>query len=150
MHGGLNTFHFRGQYKISELNAISRKYNGIVPIEENIKNDRDRPVLSSINSPYWDRRLNFEWKYQLIFKLNGIDAKATTQSQLDSILVFYNSSRLIIGHSVVDDVRSDFTNKVIKIDVKHGRNVNSGKIKGLLIENNSLYGIDDNSHKNKL
>lgn len=150
VHGGLNIFHVRGKYSIDELNNISRKYNGIVPTEENIKNERDRPVLSSINSPYWDRRLNFELQYKAVFMLNGIDAKETSERELDTILNFYACKRLIVGHCVVNDITTGYNNKVIKIDVKHGNKMNSGKTKGLLIEDGFFYKIDDQAQKEKL
>lgn len=150
VHGGLNTFHLRGKYTINELNNISKKYNGIVPREDNVKNDRDRPILSSINSPYWDRRLNFDLQYKIMFKLNGIDAKETTQSELDSILSFYKAKKIIIGHCVVNDISTGYNNKVVKIDVKHSQKMNSGNTKGLLIDNGTFYKIDDKYNKEKL
>ncbi len=150
VHGGLNAYHLKGKYAISELNAISKRYYGVPPTEESVKNERDRNLISSINSPFWDRRLNFEWKYKIVFKLNGIDAKATTQSELDSILKFYDASKIIIGHSVVDDISTGYNNKVIKIDLKHGDEMSSGKTKGLFIENNVYYIIDDRNTKTEL
>jgi len=100
VHGGLNTYHLEGKYSIHELNTIARKYYGRVLTEQSIKADRDRQVLSSINSPFWDRRLNFDWKYKMLYKLNGISASATTQDELERILKFYNGSAIVIGHSV--------------------------------------------------
>ncbi len=150
VHGGLNNYHLKGKYSLTELNAIAKRYYGVYPTEKNVRNERDRNLISSINSPFWDRRLNFEWKYKIVFKLNGIDAQATTQSQLDNILKFYDASKIIIGHSVVDDISTGYNNKVIKIDLKHGNEINSGKTKGLFIENNKYYKIDDLKAKTKL
>jgi len=150
VHGGLNTYHLNEKYTITELNSISKSYYGIYPTEQSVKNQRDRVLISSINSPFWDRRLNFEWKYKIMFKLNGVDAKATTQSELDSILKFYSASKIIIGHSVVDDISTGYNNKVILIDLKHGHTINSGKTKGLLIDNNAFYKVDDLNSKTKL
>lgn len=150
VHGGLNNYHLKGKYSLTELNAIAKRYYGIYPTEKTVRNERDRNLISAINSPFWDRRLNFEWKYKIVFKLNGIDAKATTQRELDDILKFYDVSKIIIGHSIVDDISPGYNNKVIKIDLKHGDEMNSGKTKGLFIENNMYYKIDDLSTKNKL
>ena len=147
VHGGLNTYHMEGKYSIKELNAIARKYYGRVLTEQSVEADRDRQVLNSINSPYWDRRLNFDWQYKIFYKLNGISASATTQKQLETILKFYEASTIIIGHSVVSDIQSDYNNKVIKIDVKHGNKVSSGKTKGLFMEHNSFYKTDDFGNK---
>lgn len=150
VHGGLNTFHVKGKYAISEMNTISRSYLGVLPIKDSIRNERDKPIISSTHSPYWDRTLNLDWKYQIMYKINGIKAEEPDLTTLDDILEFYKSSKIIIGHSVVDDISTGFNNKVIKIDVKHGHDFRSGKTKGLLIQNSNYYKIDDNMMKVKI
>ncbi|MGF1922971.1 MAG: metallophosphoesterase [Bacteroidia bacterium] len=150
VHGGLNKFHLQGKYTIMELNSIAKRYYGVYPSEKSVKSERDRQLISAINSPFWDRRLNFEWKYKIVFKINGVDATATTPAELDAILKFYDAKRIIIGHSVVDDISTAYENKVILIDLKHGHEMSSGKTKGLLVENNAYYKIDDLKTKTKL
>lgn len=150
VHGGLNKLHSDGKYSINELNTISKKYYGIYPTEESIKDKRDKLLISSIDSPFWDRRLNFDLKYKVMFKLNGVDASETTDKELATILSFYNSKRIIIGHSVVDDISAGYNNKVIKIDVKHGQKMGTGKTKGLFIEKNVFYKVNDLGIKEKL
>ena len=44
----------------------------------------------------------------------------------------------------------EFNGQLIGIDVKHGQEKNSGKTKGVLIENGIEYKIDDNGVKTKL
>jgi len=85
-----------------------------------------------------------------MFKLNGVDASETTDKELATILSFYNSKRIIIGHSVVDDISAGYNNKVIKIDVKHGQKMGTGKTKGLFIEKNVFYKVNDLGIKEKL
>lgn len=147
VHGGLNQMHAEGKYSIHEMNTISRKYYGH---GEKVMNDREKIILSSTDSPYWDRRLNFEWKYKLLFKLNGLDVEETSQQQLDGILNYYDADKIVIGHSVVEDITPGYNGKVIKIDIKHGEKFGSGKTKGLFIENNIFYGTDDRGNKTKL
>ncbi|ULC58177.1 metallophosphoesterase [Flaviramulus sp. BrNp1-15] len=150
VHGGLNKFHYKGAYSINELNNIAKDYYGIVPNIENLKNERDRIVISGINSPFWDRRLNLDFKHKMALKTDGIDIEPTTQEELDSILSYYKASKIVIGHSIVDDISTDYNNKVVKIDVKHGETFNSGKTKGILIENSQIHKIDDTKGKVKL
>lgn len=143
VHGGLNADHLQGKYTIQELNTIAKNYYGIYPTEEALRSERDRPIISSINSPFWDRRLNFDWKYKIFFKIKGIDADATTQKELDDILFFYGASKIVIGHSVVEDIEMGYNSKVVKIDVKHGQVLNSGKTKGILLEKSIFYKLND-------
>lgn len=150
VHGGLNMHHLNGKYDITEINSIAESYYGIYPSEKNVRKKRDRVIINSIDSPFWDRRLNFEWMYKVGFLLHGVFTKATTPIELDSILKFYKAERIIIGHSVVSDISTGYDNKVIMIDLKHGQKVNSGKTKGLLIENNTYFKVDDIKTKAKL
>jgi len=94
VHGGLNEFHLKGNYTINELNSIAKKYYGIVPIIENLKSERDRIVISGINSPFWDRRLNLDLQHHAALKMSGAAVKETTQEQLDSILAITMPKRL--------------------------------------------------------
>ncbi len=150
VHGGLNIYHVNGKYSVEEMNKIARRYYGVYPKENSIKAKRDRIMISSIDSPFWDRRLNFDWKYKIMFKLNGIHEEATTQEELNKILEFYKAKKIIIGHSIVDDITSDYMNSVIKIDVKHGKEMNSGKTRGLLIEDNLYFKVNDNFNKERI
>ncbi|WP_418509574.1 metallophosphoesterase [Corallibacter sp.] len=143
VHGGLNKYHLENAYDISELNTIARKYYGKVPSKTNIENDRDEIIVSGINSPFWDRRLNLDTKHKLALKASGIDINPTTQETVNAILKHFKASKIVIGHSLVNDIQTDYNGKVIKIDVKHGLEMNSGKTKGLLIENNNFYKIND-------
>ena len=143
VHGGLNKFHLQQKITLEEMNTIARKHFGKeIPLEK--PNDqRIASIISPINGPYWDRRLNLDWKVKWTYLFNGIDAEETPQSDLNNILKFYNSEKIIIGHSMVDDIAAGYNNKVIKIDVKHGQNSKSGHTKGLLIQNNIYYKIND-------
>ena len=150
VHGGLNKKHINGKYHLIELNSIAESYYGIFPSEKVVKRERDRVIINSIDSPYWDRRLNFEWMYKIGFMFYGVFTKATTAVELENILKFYQASRIIIGHSVVSDISTGYNNKVIMIDLKHGQKINSGKTKGFLIEKNTYFKVDDLNTKIKL
>lgn len=142
-HGGLNPNHSKEKFTLSDLNETAHSYIGTRPLSGKLKNAKDELVVGTLNSPYWDRRLNFDWKNRLYFLSNGIKAKETTQKELEDILMFYGASKLVIGHSVVEDISSGYEGKVIKIDVEHSENMRSGKTKGLLIEDEEFYKIDD-------
>lgn len=149
VHGGLNEFHKEGDYTLKELNATARKYYGIRTSKDSSIPYRDKIVVSGISSPYWDRRLNLDSKHMISLIGDGIFIKKTTQEELDSILDFYDASHIVIGHSIVDDIVSDYNDKVIKIDVSHGDEMRSGKTKGIFIKDN-VYKIDDKGNRSKL
>ena len=141
VHGGLNKKHIEANLNISNINKIAKKHYGKIPVKDNLTNS-EKLVLGSHNSPYWDRSLEMGLMYKIVFFLNGRPTHKTTESELDEILNFYNAKKIVIGHSVVDNVIADYNGKAIKIDVKHGKDKNSSKTQGLLIENGIEYKID--------
>ncbi|WP_057937482.1 metallophosphoesterase [Algoriphagus resistens] len=143
VHGGLNKFHLQEKFSIEEMNTIARNHVAKELLSGTVTDKREELITSSINSPYWDRRLNLDWKIRWIYRLKGIDANKTSAKDLNQILKFYGAERIIIGHSVVNDISTGYNNQVVKIDVKHGEELNSGSTKGLLIQNGGYYRIDD-------
>lgn len=151
VHGGINTKLINEKLSISEINKIAKKYYGKRKLSsENIKEDL---VLSPYFGPYWDRSLSMDLMYKMNFIFNdplNAPTHRPSQTELDDILKFYNSRKIVIGHSVVNEVTYDYNNKVIKIDVKHGLNKNSENTQGLLIENGIEYIVDGLGVKVKL
>ena len=143
VHGGLNILHVNGNYSLKELNQIAKKYYGVEPTTKYLLDERDRVVISGINSPFWDRRLHLDFNHKTALTFSGVNVKTTNQQELNEILRFYNASKIVIGHSVVNDISSDYKDKVIKIDVKHGQNLHSGKTKGIFIDSNAYFIVDD-------
>ncbi len=48
----------------------------------------------------------------------------------------------MIGHSVVEDITTDYKGKVLRIDVRHGKKLHSEKTLGVLIENGNLTKVN--------
>ncbi len=102
-------------------------------------------MLNHYSSPYWDRSLSMDWMIRSTFLLRDpIDSKVhkTTPEELDRILAHFGAETVVIGHTVVSEVQADYGGKVIKMDVKHGRNKGSARTQGVLIEDGQVYRID--------
>ena len=65
------------------------------------------------------------------------------EEDLTKILNHLGVKKIVLGHSMVNEISSDFNGKVIRIDVQHGIQKKSGLTRGLLIENGKEYSIDD-------
>ena len=152
VHAGLKTEHIRHQLSIRELNTRARKYYGVYPGVK-VSDPKDRIVLSSYHSPYWDRSLSMNFTYRLLF-LTGDPFHATyhktTQAELEQVLQFYHAGYLVTGHSVVPEVKKDYKGKVFKIDVMHGTEKNSSRTQGLFIDKKGVYKADGTGKKSKL
>lgn len=149
VHGGLNKKLIEENLSINKINKIAKNYYG-EEFKESTKNIQDKLVVGSHNSPYWDRSFSMNLMYKAVFFINGAPTHKTSEFELDEILNFYNAEKIVIGHSVVDDVVTDYNGKVIKIDVKHGIEKNHSKTQGLLIENGVEYKVDGLGKKEKL
>jgi len=151
VHGGINAKIINEKLSISEINKISKKYYGKRKLGS--ENSKENVVLSPYFGPYWDRSLSMDLMYKVAFLFNdplNAPTHKPSQTELDDVLMFYNSQKIVIGHSVVNEVTYDYNNKVIKIDVKHGLNKNSENTQGLLIENGIEYIVNGLGVKMKL
>lgn len=136
VHGGISPDMLPLRLPVSDINHIVR-----VHIDQNLYhepgNDPNANVLMGRTGPFWYRGLVENYKYY----------DKITEPVLDEILRFYQTERMIIGHTIVDDISSDFNGKVIRIDVRHGTEQFTGKTKGLWIEQGKWYKINDLGHK---
>jgi len=146
VHAGLTVRHQDANLDIQTLNKIARENYG-KPYDNKFKSKMEEMTLSTIYSPYWERSLAMDAKNKALYFFNNIKINEMSQKELTSVLKFYGSTSMIIGHSIVDDIKVDYSGKVIKIDIKHGTTLKSGETKGILIENDRLYKVDDASKK---
>ena len=102
--------------------------------------DKTTDFLFSLKGPFWYRGL-----VKTRFQYNKIK-----ETELEAILKYYDSQKIVIGHTPVKDIVTGFNGRVIITDVNHGNTKFSGKTKGLLIENNKEFIIDDNAIKTSL
>lgn len=126
------------EYKLS-LNAINNiaRFNFR---DEKISEDKTIKFLFSSSGPLWYRGLFFKTRnYEKI-----------SSYQLNNILNYYKSKKIVIGHTHVKKVSTDFNGKVIRTDVVHANEKFSNKTQGLLIENNTEFIIDANFTKTLL
>ena len=146
VHAGLNIDYVRNQISVGELNKIARQHYGIASAEH-YDDPNEQLVLSSITGPYWDRSLAMDFKHRALYWFNGVDVNETTNASLDSILHYYEASRIVVGHSVVSDIQKDYSGKVIKIDVKHSEGMRTGFTKGILLQRDTVIKLDDKGQR---
>ena len=139
VHAGLSPDLLNYDLSTKKINQITRK-NFDLYSSDAIPKDSTAMFLLEGKGPLWYRGL-----VQDRSKYNKI-----TASELDQVLNYYNAQKIVIGHTVVDDISTDFDGKIIRIDLKHGHEKNTGLTKGLLIENGVEYKINDLGKREKL
>lgn len=138
VHGGLHADFAKTYLSLDSINEKTRRrYSKLVVPMKDSNRKEDELLFSSVKSPYW---------YRGYFK-----EKLTTES-IDSVLKHFGARRIIVGHTVQGSVSSLFGGRVIAIDVKHpqeewGNYFPATKSEALLIENNTLYRVNDTGEK---
>lgn len=152
VHAGLNKVLTEEGLTLPKINAIAKQYYGRNPEADSL-NRHEFLILKSNHSPYWDRTLSMSIFYKIqYFYRAPFKPIPTAQSQedLEKVLSYYKASRMVIGHSIVGDIKTGYKKRVIKIDLKHGQEKFTGKTKGILIEKGQLFKVDDLGNKVKM
>ncbi len=133
VHAGISNSLLEKNVTINNINKESIPYTGV---SKDVRSKIE--FVDFIFSTYgvlWYRGLVTDYKYY---------AK-DTQSTVDEILKHYKADRVIVGHSVVDQISTDYDGKVVRIDVDHHKTPQA-----LLIENDQLYKVNSSGTKTKI
>lgn len=139
VHGGISPEILKYKIPIFNINQIARE-NWDKDLYNEEESNKVENFVTGKKGVYWYRGLATDYK----------DYNKITQSELNKVLDFYAANKIIFGHTLKKDIAKEFNGQLIGIDVKHGQEKNSGKTKGVLIENGIEYKIDDNGVKTKL
>jgi len=139
VHAGLNPEILDYNFSIDSINMIVRA-NLEKELYHKPENNEKANFLMGRKGLLWYRGLVSDYKYY--DKISATD--------LDEVLEYFNVEKIVVGHTIVENISSDFNGKVIRIDVKHGIQKNSGLTKGLLVENGIEYIVDDKGNKERL
>ena len=124
VHGGVSPTVANFNLSLNEMNDLVRYC-----IDQSAP-DYNSAILIGSNGLFWYR---------------GLVYRDISELQLDSILEKLNSSKIIMGHTIVNKISGLYNNKVVAIDLDHEENTKDGFMYALLIDQNNFYIIDDNS-----
>ena len=139
VHAGISPEILKYSVSISDINRIARD-NWDKNLYDEEENNKVENFITGKKGIYWYRGLAQDYKYYEKIK----------EAELNKVLKYYKTDKIIFGHTVVEDITKEFKGKTINIDVKHGEEKNSEKTKGLLIEKGIEYKIDGKGTKTKL
>ncbi len=137
-HGGISKEFLKERLELEEINKIA---------QSNYGKRFDNDTLTTANllfgryGPLWYRGLVTDYRYY---------PKASLE-KVNSFLEFYSSEKIVIGHTIIDDISTDYNDKVIRIDLYHPENKNSDvESKALLIENGIFYKVNIKGEKTEI
>jgi hypothetical protein len=131
VHGGISKDFTSNNNNLDEINSNFRKSLDAELTKEEIRKD----VYIGRDSPIWYR---------------GIAEGKAEQSDIDNVLDAFGAKKMIIGHTIFDNIIYLYDKKVIAIDLEHKINTDKGFMNALWFEDNEFYVIDDKGIKNVL
>jgi len=138
VHAGLSPEMIGYNFSSQQINDSIRAYLGWQTGE--IENDAAR-FLFGRYGPVWFRGMAMDYKDYY---------KKNTEEQVDTILAYYQANTVVIGHTIVDSVSTDYEGKVIKIDIHQPAEKKTGNAQALLIEDNNFYRVNDFGERDQL
>lgn len=92
----------------------------------------------NIESPLWYRGYFSDWG----------NYKKATQTEVEVVCKYYGVNKIIVGHTIVDEIKNHYEGRVIGINVKREyNNKKNQKPSALLIENYQYYAVDEHGRK---
>ncbi len=139
VHGGFSPDILNYEISLVTLNTIFRE-NFDSDFSEKSNIEGKIRFLFGSRGPLWYRGLVRDYA----------GSQRLSETELTRILDYYDASGIVVGHCIVDDISADYNKALIMIDILHGKGKFSGKSKGLLIEGEAVYAVDDNGVRTRL
>ena len=136
-HGGISANFIKNKESIETTNKNILKAIEHFDISKEINKDDTLYKYLNMESPLWYRGYFEDWS----------DYKQATQSEVDSVCNFYKVQKIIVGHTIVEEIKTHFNGKVIGIDVTRHYDNKKNKPSALLIENNKYFAVDELGRK---
>lgn len=139
IHAGLSQSILDREKDLEVINNIMQEYLGVG--KKNIADKEGLPyALFSSNGPLWYRGMvRDDDKYETF-----------DEETIKLIRKTYQVDRVIVGHTIFDDITPRYNQQVIAINVKNRDNRLAGKGRAILIENNQVFVVYDNGELKSL
>jgi hypothetical protein len=133
VHAGISQEIIDLKLSIKEINQIVRDNIGSVNYPDAISK-----MINGSRGPLRDRGM-------------GHGQNSETVHVIDNVKQYFNVSTIIIGHSTVHDIEQKYDNSLINVDVHFPhKDTDTIRGKGLLIELDNRFKVDDLGNKEKI
>jgi hypothetical protein len=139
VHGGISPKILLYKHSIEQINQNIMK-NVKSDIYSKTSGDSFTDLINGKEGIFWYRGMATDYKYYDKIK----------QIEYEKILKFFKVKKCVIGHTINEDISTDFNKSLIKIDVLHGLEKRSKKTKGVLFEKEKVFKIDALGIKSEL
>jgi hypothetical protein len=133
VHAGISPLLNSLNLSLNKINKITR--NIIGKTKEQITDEKEKLIAAGKTSPYWFRG----------FILNPV-----SKDSAETIFNNMGAERIIVGHTIIDNIKSFYGGRVVGINEDHQKNSDNGFMHGLLIIGKKFFVIDDKGVKKEL
>lgn len=131
VHGGISQeFTFTGS-GIKLINDKAREYYFNSKGAKNSSDTLAKLIYTGKTSPFWYR---------------GFIDETADEKNIDSILNTFGSEKIIVGHTIVENIRYFYNKKIIGVDTDHAE----GDTEGIIIEEGKIFRADKFGNKSEL
>jgi len=141
VHGGMSMDMVNSGLSIQEINQFFRSNIDNLSAITNAEQKQKAKLIFGRTGPLWYRGLISDYK-KYYTKI--------TESELNTILNFYQIKSQVLGHTPVKNISTDYDGKIIRVDVHHGLLKYQDETAGYLLEQGVSYRIDANGGKELL
>ena len=131
-HGGISQSVNETGLSLKKINARVRPLYDRDGLDSIIKAAKATTFFQGHSSPFW---------YRGYF----VGPKASI-GQIDSTLQIFSVNRIIVGHTLMDNIKTFYNGKVVAIDVNH----HAGNHQALIIEKDRLFVMDAEGNRKPL
>ncbi len=128
LHGGISPVIDSLNLTIEEINSIAREHYFNSREARKNTDPRISTIFAGKTSPFWYR---------------GYVDGTTTDDELNTTLINFNVSKIIVGHTIVDFARYFYNERIIAVDTDHAEGISEG----MLIESGLEYRVDKNGNR---
>ena len=139
VHAGLSTDFLKRKESLEVLNETAG-YNLFLSREQRKNNSDLSAFIFGSYGPFWYRGMvKSEDRYLPL-----------SEKSLKRILKKYNVKRVIVGHTIFDDVTTFYNKRVIAVNVDNAKNRKKGRGRGILIDKENMSVLYDSGKQKAL
>lgn len=134
VHAGIGPELLAKELSVDQINERVRSALGDKPLNS------DQQFMIGNDGPLW---------YRGLVTANGDKPKAQNE-HVTKLLTHFNASRVLVGHTIVEEISTDYDSRVVRVDVKHPDCDSTGKVQALLIESGQFFLVSDDDSKSPI
>jgi hypothetical protein len=131
VHGGISPQVLKRGFSIDEINQLLRESLG------SPEPPGDAGFLMSSPGPLW---------YRGLVEADDDEPKATAR-HVRRMLDHFGAKQVVVGHTIVDAISTDYDGRVLRVDLKHPKTRADGVARAVMVEQGQVWVVGDDGSR---